>query len=254
MLSKELVESSKFNLYPNRFPVEAGAKWQDIDFDKYKPPYFVSDIVKSCPIWADPEDLIKLNKLDFKSYEGKINLDQFNRPLNPRGPTGIAGRGILGKWGANFAADPIITRINQEGFLELIVIKRSDCHLWALPGGMVDQGERITTTLSRELGEETSVNLSFETATIVYQGYVDDPRNTDNAWMETDAYHLHLNSDESSLIKLNAQDDALEAKWLVCNQSEIDSLYASHPLMVKNAISLFQQNHRLRILTNGKVD
>ena len=32
------------------------------------------------------------------------------RPLNPVGRTGLAGRGILGKWGPNHAADPIVTR------------------------------------------------------------------------------------------------------------------------------------------------
>ena len=25
----------------------------------------------------------------------------------------------------------------------------------------------------------------------VYRGYVDDPRNTDNAWMETQVYNFH---------------------------------------------------------------
>ena len=25
----------------------------------------------------------------------------------------------------------------------------------------------------------------------MYRGYVDDPRNTDNSWMETIAYHFH---------------------------------------------------------------
>ena len=31
-------------------------------------------------------------------------------PLNPLGRTGLAGRGLLGKWGPNHAADPIVTR------------------------------------------------------------------------------------------------------------------------------------------------
>ena len=26
---------------------------------------------------------------------------------------------------------------------------------------------------------------------VVYRGYVDDPRNTDNAWLETTAFHFH---------------------------------------------------------------
>ena len=29
---------------------------------------------------------------------------------NPRGRTGLAGRGCLGRWGPNHAADPIVTR------------------------------------------------------------------------------------------------------------------------------------------------
>ena len=32
------------------------------------------------------------------------------RPRNPVGRTGITGRGQLGKWGPNHAADPIVTR------------------------------------------------------------------------------------------------------------------------------------------------
>jgi hypothetical protein len=31
-------------------------------------------------------------------------------PRNPVGRTGIEGRGLLGKWGPNHAADPIVTR------------------------------------------------------------------------------------------------------------------------------------------------
>lgn len=29
---------------------------------------------------------------------------------NPRGRTGLSGRGLLGRWGPNHAADPIVTR------------------------------------------------------------------------------------------------------------------------------------------------
>lgn len=31
-------------------------------------------------------------------------------PLNPIGRTGISGRGVLGRWGPNHAADPVVTR------------------------------------------------------------------------------------------------------------------------------------------------
>ena len=31
-------------------------------------------------------------------------------PRNPVGRTGMVGRGLLGRWGPNHAADPIVTR------------------------------------------------------------------------------------------------------------------------------------------------
>ena len=31
-------------------------------------------------------------------------------PRNPQGRTGMVGRGLLGRWGPNHAADPIVTR------------------------------------------------------------------------------------------------------------------------------------------------
>ena len=44
----------------------------------------------------------------------------------------------------------------------------------------------------------------FESVRIVYSGYVDDPRNTDNAWMETVAYNFHDESDILKSLKLSA--------------------------------------------------
>ena len=44
------------------------------------------------------------------SHEGEYLVDVNNRPLNIRGRTGLRGRGVLGKWGPNHAADPVVTR------------------------------------------------------------------------------------------------------------------------------------------------
>ena len=46
---------------------------------------------------------------------------------------------------------------------------------------------------------------------------MDDPRNTDNAWMETTAYHFHCNNELGSEVKLRAGDDAGQATWLDIN-------------------------------------
>ena len=45
-------------------------------------------------------------------------------PLNPIGRTGLCGRGQLGKWGPNHAADPIVTRWKRDEKGD--VVKHSD--------------------------------------------------------------------------------------------------------------------------------
>ena len=113
-------------------------------------------------------------------------------PRNPVGPTGFSGRGLLGKWGANHAADPLITQKGDDGQLYFLMIKRKDNGQWALPGGMLDTEEAglprgPMQAALRELFEEAGLDLSTQknSAEVIYRGYVDDPRNTDNAWMET---------------------------------------------------------------------
>ena len=96
-------------------------------------------------------------------------VDSNNRPLNIHGRTGVTGRGVLGKWGPNHAADPVVTRWkmletgNGEKFLdetsgkpvlEFVCIQRKDTGIWAIPGGMVDPGEKVSTTVKREFMEE----------------------------------------------------------------------------------------------------
>ena len=67
----------------------------------------------------------------------------------------------------------------------------------------------------------------------IYRGYVDDPRNTDNSWMETVAYNFH---DEDGRvfrnIILNAGDDARMVKWLSIDENEL-KLYANHKYLIR---------------------
>ena len=62
-----------------------------------------------------------------------LSYDAFGCPLNPRGRTGMSGRGLLGKWGANHAADPIVTRFNpfaDRPQLQMVAIRRRDTGEW----------------------------------------------------------------------------------------------------------------------------
>ena len=74
---------------------------------------------------------------------------------------------------------------------------------------MVDQGEAVSVTVRREFTEEAGniadpgertrfedlMDQLFNNGNTVYKGYVDDPRNTDNAWIETTVMHFHCNDD-----------------------------------------------------------
>lgn len=246
-------------IYPERFLVEEGVTWQNLDRKNYRPPYFVAQTVldhdlskdlNNPRLWAQPEDISRVDMQNLVSYEGPILFDHLGRPLNPLGPTGIEGRGLLGKWGPNFAVDPIITRVNEDGFMEMVQILR-DNGQWAIPGGMVDKGEMIPAALTRELSEETSLNVDLSGAMEIYKGYVDDPRSTDHAWIETHAYHLHLPTE----VKLNliAGSDARKAESRVLSADMRSSLYASHELMLMRAIILWEKKSGLVVFENGKI-
>lgn len=209
------------------------------------PVNFTHQIVLNGPVWADPEDP---NKVDWKSrfsHEGNIIMN-CDFPLNPICKTGMTGRGLLGQWGPNHAADPMVTRTSpSNGKLEMIFIKRGDTGEIALPGGMVNPGEKIKSTLLREFEEETlnikdyvkrnyiinKIAILFQNDGIeVYKGYVNDPRNTDNAWMETVAVHFHCDDELAQVIELKAGDDAIDVMWRSIEKDDLDTLnlYASH--------------------------
>lgn len=251
--------------YPDRQLVSDEQVSWDVKWEDYNPPYYVAEpviandrLVKTGG-WADPEKFADYQELVKEkprvSYEGLIRLDENGYPLNPKGRTGLRGRGLLGNWGPNNAADPIVTYVDKDGYLRLAGIKRGDAEKRgvpderALPGGMVDAGERVTQALGRELTEETSAKLDFAEADVVYQGYVDDPRNTDNAWMETDAYHLHIDNPP----ELIPADDADDAGWFVVDQDFLDKMYASHAELVKKAIGQWQIKSGKTVGSDGRV-
>ncbi len=228
--------------YPPRQHVdEKDAPWSK-PLAGYEPPEYTADVVfQNEGKWADPQDVrhVKRTFLTRTSVgEVAVALDGQGRPLNPLGRTGLRGRGLLGKWGRNQAGDPLLTRVDPEtGRLQVLVIERKDSGQKALPGGMVDEGEDIAGTVSRELSEETGAELDFKEATILYTGVVDDPRNTDNAWMETTVLHKHLTAEEQTAITLQAGDDARAVEWADVDQKLLSSMYASHGEYVRRALA-----------------
>lgn len=252
-----------------RFEVPENKVAWYIECSEYKPIEYTAPNIKGKP-WADPD----IGEISFKpnwnTIDGNVNRKSFTSdyvinkngyPLNPIGRTGIIGRGLLGRWGPNHAADPIVTRWKQDiigvaevnkdtkkPILQFVAIQRQDSGEWAIPGGMVDPGETISATLKREFMEEAMNSLKknkaekekleksmrkfFEQGEEIYKGYVDDPRNTDNAWMETVALNFHdQNNSVVGNIKLIAGDDARNVKWMDIDRNL--NLYANHSEFIK---------------------
>lgn len=197
-------------------------------------------------------------------------------PANPIGATGIAGRGLLGRWGPNHAADPLVTRWKPDApadsagrrVLQVLTVTRggeSGTGEQALPGGMKDAYEPVTATVKREFCEEALAKYYKSEALegrgadadkaakvredverlftvddvdtderVIYKGYVDDPRNTDNAWMETVCFHFHDEDGTGvSKFEFDAGSDATAVQWT--DVSRDMQLYASHRDFVRLA-------------------
>ncbi|XP_013398789.1 transient receptor potential cation channel subfamily M member 2 [Lingula anatina] len=238
MLSEQvrLHVKSRTSPYPEagpdvkRFQVpDANVPWT-VPFPEYSPTEYTSPVVLEGPDWADPDILNskpekklsfneydKTYKVNRKSFEGQYKIDKNGLPLNPKGRTGLMGRGLLGRWGPNFSGDPVVTRwkrgengqiVVEDGrkVLEFVAIQHKDGNReWGIPGGIIQPGQNVLDCLRMEFAEEAmgedaadssqrkneKLEQLIQKGQKVYEGYADDPRNTDNAWLETTAYNYH---------------------------------------------------------------
>jgi len=84
---------------------------------------------------------------------------------------------------------------------------------------MVDDGDTVSLTLQKEFSEEAArLDSEEDQETVkaifskgphvhnVYQGYIDDPRNTDNAWMESTACAFVCSPSQASLLRFERQE------------------------------------------------
>lgn len=156
--------------------------WDEL-FEGYMPVEYVdpavlaNDSEQRAGGWADPPAVDRKSfERERISYELEAVGEKWGwhegRPLNPRGRTGMCERGLLGKWGANHCADPVVTRYNpyKPGrVLEMIAVKRAggsygfgggDEH-WAIPGGMCEPNVQVSTRVRQKL-EEAAGGLEAE--------------------------------------------------------------------------------------------
>jgi ADP-ribose pyrophosphatase len=233
--------------------------------DPYQPVNYTADVVTTsiwapgkppAQSWADPENpeeiatQVAAGRKRVMPYGYSIANQPFEIvngfPANPIGITGITGRGELGLWGANPAADPIIFRMVKDILCVLLIQRADGSKEWAFPGGMVDPTDpTISAAAVRELKEETGfsvTDLVKYSLGPVFSGYVDDSRNTDHAWMETNAFSWFLTDDvPSNKIKLfegGDGEETLAVKWVPLTPELLEDgkLFASHGAILRDAV------------------
>ena len=105
-------------------------------------------------------------------------------PKNPFGKTGLRGPGCLPEYGANPTSHLIITRLGpRNGRLQVCVVPDRRAAWRSRRDRRLPPG--VPSKWDTKWGGYTHV---------IYSGYIDDECNTDNAWYDTTATHIHIPS------------------------------------------------------------
>ena len=70
----------------------------------------------------------------------------------------------------NVIVRPGVAAIIQNDNKEILYELRVDCELWGLPGGRIDPGESVLEACTREVQEETGLNVEYDRLIGVYTG------------------------------------------------------------------------------------
>jgi ADP-ribose pyrophosphatase len=176
--------------YPERQRISIDESLWLMDCEDYDPPYHVDPTVLAAARdraekgWADPEEADAAMLADrparFRDDEG--------RPLNPRGRTGIAGRGLLGLWGANASVVGVVLRTSAvTGELQILLGSSEDDPTLEVPQGFLLPDEEPEDGLLRVMEVETGWRPQGAPIPLS-EGYAYDARQTDHAWVEQRAY------------------------------------------------------------------
>jgi ADP-ribose pyrophosphatase len=234
------VRAEKPASYPARQRLSIDEAPWILDSPAYDPPYHVeqevleNDRTKAEGGWADPEDFKLVGKQS--RLEGARFSDDEGRPLNPRGRTGIAGRGKLGLWGRNLSVAGVITRTSrQAGEVEILLGRVGDDVELSVPKGFVRPSEKSAVALARMVESETGWQPGEVVPEVVYQGFTYDRRQTDHAWVESQAYSIHLEADGLAG-RLEPGGEFDEIQWWPLTAKTVNRVPSGQALFVRGSI------------------
>lgn len=130
--------------------------------------------------------------------------------------------------------------VEQSGHI-LLVRRRSEPGkgLWALPGGHLEEFERLEDGMIRELREETKIKVPDPVlrGSIVAEKTFDDPYRSTIGRVITQAFHIKL-VDATSLPKVKGSDDAEKAVWVPIAEITEDAFFDDHYHIITHFLGL----------------
>ncbi len=222
--------------YPERQRISIDESPWPLDCPSYDPPYHVADAVLRASRldmtdgWADPEDVSLV--ADASNVLAAKRGDDSGRPLNPRGRTGIAGRGLLGLWGRNMAAAAVVTR-GTGTTVELLLGSYEDRAELELTKAFVLSEEKTPDAVLRALDVAAGWRPSVE-GEVVFEGYTYDIRQTDHAWVESKAFLFALGSDAPDRFQAGGLFE--EVKWYPLSADTVNQVPSGQARFIREAI------------------
>ncbi len=100
---------------------------------------------------------------------------------------------------------------------------------WAMPGGFINQNEKLIDAVLRELREETKIKVPVPVlrGNITKKDVFDDPNRSMRGRTITHAYLIQL-PDDVMLPKVKGSDDAAKAKWWPLSEVKCEMMYEDH--------------------------
>lgn len=109
--------------------------------------------------------------------------------------------------------------------------------LWALPGGFLNQTEKLLDGAIRELREETKIKVPEPVlrGSVVTSKTYDDPFRSTRARIITNAFLIKL-PDQTTLPKIKGSDDADKAKWVHLAELTPEECFEDHYFIIRDLV------------------
>lgn len=119
--------------------------------------------------------------------------------------------------------------------LSVLLVQRANAPFagsWALPGGFVEEGERVLDAAPRELSEETGLRLDGpQVDGLRLLGVYDTPGRDPRGWTVSVVYAAQLEGE----VAVSGADDARDARWFPVG--ELPSLAFDHDEILGDALA-----------------